>query len=156
MKHRGGKARSKQFGRNEDGSITIEFVVTFPLILCALAFSFEFGRMFIAHHTLVNNVRSAERYLARSDLSATRIDEAEQIILTGFPSGGVQPPWIESDDIDIDTSASTFTDANFRKGGQVIRIEATINFQFLIANFLGGDNGTIPITVAEEIVYTGE
>jgi len=156
MTCKGGKWRSKQFGRNEDGAITIEFVVTFPLILCALAFSFEFGRMFIAHHTLVNNVRSAERYLARTDLTSDRIDKAKQIVLTGVPSGGTQPPWIASNTIDIDTSAATFSSDDFREGGQVIQIDATINFQFLIANFFGNDSATIPISIVEDIVYTGE
>ena len=57
------KYKPRRAFRHEDGSITVEFVVTFPLILAALAFSFEFGRLFIAHHTAVNNVRAAVRYL---------------------------------------------------------------------------------------------
>ncbi len=146
----------RRFLRRDDGSITVEFVITYPLILAALAFAFEFGRMFIAHHMLVNNVRSAERYLARSDLSTGRISEAEEIIRTGAPSGGDMPKWATSIDVVITPAQATFTDVNFREGSQVIRIDATMNFQPLIASFFGGANGTIPIAVIEDIRHVGE
>ncbi len=156
MSASGGYQRRRNFFRKEDGSITVEFVVTFPLILAALAFSFEFGRMFVAHHTIVNNVRSAVRYLSRSDLSAARQTEAEQIVRTGVPSGGAEPEWVESADIQIVPSQSTFTDANFRTGGQIVRVQATVNFRFLIATFIGDERATIPIVIVEDIRHIGD
>lgn len=152
----GDRFSKRRFLRKEDGSITVEFVVTFPLILAALAFAFEFGRMFVAHHTLVNNVRSAERYLSRSDLSASRISEAEEIVRTGFPSGGSLPEWAQSIDVSITPAQSTFSDANYRTGGTVIRVDATANFQFLIANFFGDERAIIPIAVTEDIRHVGD
>lgn len=148
--------RKANFFRQENGSITVEMVVTFPLILAALAFSFEFGRMFVAHHTTVNNVRSAVRYLSRSDLSDTRLNEALQIVRTGIPSGGVAPEWVESADVQVFPAQSTFTDTNFRTNGQVIRIQATVNFRFMIATFMGDDRATIPIVVVEDIRHIGD
>ena len=152
----GHKFWGRRFLRGDEGSITVEFVVTFPLLLAALAFAFEFGRLFVAHHTLVNNVRSAERFLSRSDLSNDRISQAEEIVRTGSISGGTAPAWVESATVTITPAQTTFADTNFRLAGQVIRIEATVNFQFLIATFIGDERATVPITIVEDIRHVGD
>ena len=157
MSAQGDKIGRRKFLRADDGSITVETVVMFPLILAALAFSFEFGRMFIAHHTLVNNVRAVERYIARcddpqNDPCATAV---ENIIQTGVPSGGSLPAWATSIDI-VGPTFTTISGTNFRVDDDVIRIGATGNFQFLIASFFGGNNGTIPISVVEDIRHSGD
>lgn len=156
MKRSGGRRCRKNFFRSANGAITIEFVVTFPLILAALAFSYEFGRLFIAHHTTVNNVRSAIRYLIRTDLSQQRQDEAEQIVLTGRPSGGTAPDFMTGASVTITPSQSTFTDTNFRVGGQTVRIEVTAQFQLFLFGFLGSNLTTIPITIVEDSRHYGD
>jgi hypothetical protein len=142
--------------RAEDGSITIEFVMLLPLLLALLAFAFEFGSVLIAHHTTVNHVRAASRYLARTQLTAAQIAAAEQIVRTGVPSGGVEPGWMADADIDITPSYSTFGGVNFREPGQVVRIRAQIDFPLTIFSFTGDDRPTIPFAVVDDMRFAGE
>ena len=153
------KYKPRRAFRHEDGSITVEFVVTFPLILAALAFSFEFGRLFIAHHTAVNNVRAAVRYLSRSNLDASNLQVAQNIVRTGLAAGGGLPPWVDSSEdvsVQITPADSTFSDDNFRVSGQTIRIQTTVNYHVSIASFLGLGGNDIPIIITEDIRHIGE
>lgn len=146
----------KGFCCADNGSITVETVVMFPLILAALAFSFEFGRLFIAHHTTVNNVRAAVRYLSRSDLTADQLDAVETIVKTGKASGGAEPAWMADANVTITPSQSTFTDANYRTGGQIIRVQVTVPYQPLIFSFVNDDIASIPFTIAEDMRHIGD
>lgn len=155
-KRSGGIGKSNRFLRAADGAITIEFVVMFPLIIAALAFAFELGRVIIAHHTVVNNVRSAVRYLSRSDLSDARIEQARQIVRTGKPSGGAEPAWMSGATVTVTPAQSTFSDADFRVSGQVSRIQASVPVPLLIFSFLGNDSASIPITIVEDMRHIGD
>ena len=142
-----------------------------PVILSALAFAFEFGRLMIAHHTTSNNVRAAVRYLSRADLdlvtnsgSAVRT-ATDNIIRTGQASGGALPGWVDgASDITINVTPaqSTFSDTNFRENGQVLRVATTVNFRFLIFRFLNIYNdatpqgGFVPIVIVEDIRHIGD
>ncbi len=157
MTNAGGTIRRKRrFLMASDGSVTIETVVLFPMLLIALTFSFEFGRLFIAHHTTVNNVRSAVRYLSRSDLSATQQNQAEAIVRTGKPTGGTAPDWMTGATITITPAQSTFTDTDFRTGGQIIRIRAEVNFPVSLFGFINDQRSGIPITIVEDIRHIGD
>ena len=81
MKHR--CRSSASFARDRDGAVTIEFVVTLPLFLVALAFAFEFGQIFLAHQSTVNNVRAASRYLSRTAVTPANLACAQDIVRTG-------------------------------------------------------------------------
>ncbi|GJL94635.1 MAG: hypothetical protein DHS20C05_10400 [Hyphococcus sp.] len=131
-------------------------MVLFPVILAALAFSFEFGRLFIAHHTTVNNVRAAVRYLSRSDLTAAQQDTARAIVRTGQPSGATAPDWMTGANITITPSQSTFSDTDFRTGGQVIRIQAEVNFPLSLFGFINDGRTGVPITIVEDIRHIGD
>lgn len=155
----------------QDGSLTVEFVVMMPVLLAGLAFAFEFGRLMIAHHTTVNNVRSATRYLSRAELSlvedagSTVRTQVDNIIRTGVPAGGALPSWV-NDETDIDIvvtpAQATFSDDDFRDSGQVLRVQTTVNFRFLIFQFVDIFNdptpqgGFIPIVIVEDIRYIGD
>jgi Flp pilus assembly protein TadG len=143
------------FARDRNGAVTIEFVVTFPLFLAALAFAFEFGRLFVAHHTVVNNVRAAARYLARSDLSATAQANAEQIVRTGAISGGTEPSWMSGANIVVNPAYAAYSDADFIIAGQTVQIRANIDFPLSIFGFTGDGRSAIPFGVVEDERHIG-
>jgi Flp pilus assembly protein TadG len=145
-----------EFRRAEKGAVTIEFVVTFPLLLVVLALSFEFGRLFLAHHATVNNVREAVRYLSRSDLSAVQLAIADEIVRTGAAAGGAAPDWLADADIAITPSFSSFGSTNFRVSGQVVRVRATVDFPMLIMDFAADGVTTIPFIVVDDIPHFGD
>ncbi|HXI87088.1 MAG TPA: TadE/TadG family type IV pilus assembly protein [Parvularculaceae bacterium] len=144
--------------KRERGAVTIEFVVTLPLFVTALAFAFEFGELFLAHQSTVNNVRAATRYLQRSDLSADDIAKAENMIRTGRLTGGSAPEYLTSAnaDITINTNYGTFGPPNFTRAGKTMQIVVSASFPLKIFGFV--DNGTraaIPFAVVEDLRYVG-
>jgi Flp pilus assembly protein TadG len=148
----------KRFLRNQSGTVTIEFVVMIPLFLAALAFSFEFGRLFIAHNVVVNHMRSAVRYVSRSDLSNADITAAENIIRTGKPNGVVadQPVFLTSANAVITWTNpyATFTTADFSRGGKTIRVTTRVNFPLLMFNLASASSPvTIPFVIVEDFRY---
>jgi Flp pilus assembly protein TadG len=147
----------KAFARREDGTSTIEFVVTVPLFLAALAFAFEFGQIFLAHQSTVNNVRSAGRYLSRSDLSANDIDLATNLIRTGQLVGGVSPEYLTALNatVTITPSYTTFAPPTFSRNGQTSRIVTRVDFPLTIFGFIGGNRTTIPFVVVEDFRFVG-
>lgn len=149
----------RRFGRDENGAITIEFVLMFPLLLAGLAFSFEFGRLFVAHHTAVNNMRAAVRYLSRTDLSNAAQANAENLVrfgnLTGTAQDGNPINWVTFDSVNVNTSYATYSDTNFIFDGNTIRITAIMNFQPLLFGLTGQGNGVIQFGLAEDMRHAG-
>jgi hypothetical protein len=155
MTRRGGYLGRKTFLRASDGAITIEFVVMFPLIVAALAFSFEFGRIILAHHTVVNNVRSAMRFLSRVDDPVARFNEVEEIVCTGRPSGGTRPNWMGTCTVPPATQTA-FSDADFRESGQVLHLEAQVSIPLYIFHLFGNNQTSISINIAEDLRHAGD
>jgi Flp pilus assembly protein TadG len=151
------QARISGFRRDERGAATIEFVVTLPLFLAALAFAFEFGQIFLAHQATVNNVRAASRYLSRSDLSGDDITRATNMVRTGQLTGGSAPTYLlaANADVSIDPEYTTFSDANFSRSGVTARIFARVDFPLTIFGFLGDNRPTIPFVVVEDFRFVG-
>jgi hypothetical protein len=130
-----------------------------PLILAALAITFEFGRALWAHHVLAENVRSAARYYSRSDLSAASRTAAENIVETGDPSHS-GTFWGETVTVEFWPSGAnapirTFTAANFRLDGQVVRVEATVPLPITMLSIIGMDS-TLDLAAATEARYIGD
>lgn len=151
-------ARHRAFGRDERGSVTIEYVVTLPLFLAALAFAFEFGQIFVAHHSTVNNVRSAARYLSRSDLSAADITIATNIVRTGRTTGGVTPDYLQPANatIVVNDTYSTFAPPDFSRAGKTFQIRATVTFPLTIFGFVDNSGRTgIPFVIVEDMRHVG-
>ena len=140
-----------EFARAERGTVTIEFVVTLPLFLVALAFAFEFGQFFLAHQSTVNNVRAASRYLSRTD--ATRADRtrAESIVRTGQIAGGTAPGYLADATVDVSSQNLIDPDDQDRPLIRIWRISARVGYQPSLFGFFGGDNAKIPFVVREDI-----
>ena len=142
------------------GSLTVELVVTFPVLIAALAFAYEFGRFFMAHHDTVNNVREASRFISRhpDPSSADAANIVTNIIKTGRPSGGYEPDWMTNADISIQPTYSTFSASDFRTGGDVIRIRVIVDFPVQLLGFIGtgSDRASISYAVVDQVRYFGD
>jgi Flp pilus assembly protein TadG len=148
----------KRFSKDSTGAITIEFVVTLPLFLAALAFAFEFGQIFLAHQSTVNNVRSAARYLARTSLTADDFDRANSIIRTGQVAGGSAPDYLAGE------CATSFSCATFDSDTNQLRVQVRVNYPLALFGFISDDtrpcvddNGRpcIPFVVEEHVGWVG-
>lgn len=150
--------RPGEFAKDTQAAVTIEFVVTMPMFLAALAFAFEFGQIFLAHQSTVNNVRSAARYLARSDQSATDLIRVENIVRTGLPVGGTAPDYLTSTNatVDIDTAHKTFGPPDFTRSGTTTRIRTEVSYPLSIFGLTGnGSLVSIPFVVVEDLRFVG-
>lgn len=145
------KPRPPQFLRDSDGAITIEFVMTLPIFLIALAFSFEFGQYFLAHQNTVNNVRAASRYLARIDDPEEHLAEAANIIRTGRTQGGQAPDYLEN----ACTSPATciFEPAGGPSNARTVRAQVALPVQLL---GIIGISADMKFTVREDLRLVGE
>lgn len=86
---------------SQDGSVTVEFIVTLPVLLAALAFCYELGRAFLAYEIASADVQLAVRYLARSNVAAcaqvnasscAAVSQAENVAKCGAPNCS-DPHW---------------------------------------------------------------
>lgn len=160
MKHR--CRSSASFARDRDGAVTIEFVVTLPLFLVALAFAFEFGQIFLAHQSTVNNVRAASRYLSRTAVTPANLACAQDIVRTGrmvlsagacaAPVPGTYPEYLEAThaDVTIDADYATFGPPTFAKAGKTIRIDVRVEYPLSIFSLAGDNRPFIPFRVTED------
>jgi len=146
------KNNLSHFGRSQRGAVTIEFVLTIPLFLVALAFAFEFGQFFLAHQSTVNNVRAAARYLARADVTTPQKRtlaraNANDIIRTG-QIGGANPPGYLA-------SACT-SDPCITLTGSTVRVDVLVVYPLQFFTLVdGGDRTGIPIRVREDLRRAG-
>jgi Flp pilus assembly protein TadG len=146
------------FGRDEKGAVTIEFLMTIPLFLAALAFSFEFGRVFLAYQQTVNNVRAATRYLTRvetetgSQRAAARLI-ADRIVRTGEYSqdtGATGPDYLEDANINVNVPNPDTSDR--------VTITVRVNFRLTLFGLTdrNGDAPTsFPFTIRERGRHMG-
>jgi Flp pilus assembly protein TadG len=154
--------RVSEFATDRKGAGTLEFVLTLPLYLLALGFAFEFGRFLLAHQSVVNNVRSAARYLARSDMSGASQTNAVRIVRTGrMTTPGVTPDYLEPANavVTVTPTYSTFSAPTFREAGRTMRIRVDVSYRLSSLGMLsfGQEAGvlSIPFTVIEDLRYTG-
>src|SRR5262252_8844339 len=77
------------------GSMTVEFVAVIPVLLAALAFSFEFGRALWAYDVMTRDVRAGVRYLSRAvnSVAAPNCPAAATTFVTNGISGSAHFPW---------------------------------------------------------------
>jgi hypothetical protein len=137
-----------RFSKSQAGAVTIEFVLTLPLFLAALAFTFEFGQFFLAHQTTVNNVRSAARFLSRVDDPESNLARADNIILTGQVSGGDPPAYLQG-------SCSSGC-AEFKEADGTIHVRVLASYSLTIFGFVdGGKRPSLPFVVTEDLRWTG-
>lgn len=152
------RTRQGRFLKDTKAAVTVEFVVTLPMFLAALAFAFEFGQIFLAHQSTANNVRAATRYLSRSDLSSTDLTRAENIVRTGIPVGGTAPDYLNTANatVNINPSYRTFGPPEFSRSGQTVRIRTEVTFPLSIFGLVdGGASLSIPFVIVEDIRFVG-
>jgi len=146
---------AKRFLRDERGAVTIEFVVTLPMFLAALAFSYEFGQLFLAQQSTVNNVRSAARFLSRVDLNNNNRDLAEDIIRMGkLPSriaaNNIVPDYLE------DTCGGGGPHCITWDDNGTIEFTVKAKYRLSIFRFADQDAPTdIPFVIRERIRWVG-
>jgi TadE-like protein len=142
-----------RFTTGRSGAVTIEFVVTIPLFLAALAFSFEFGQLFLAHQSTVNNVRSAARYLARTDLTTGDFNRANSIIRTGRIDGTGTPP-----DYIAGECLTPFACAEADPDDSEIHVRVRVEYPLRLFSFIDPDPDrptTIPFVIREDVRWVG-
>ena len=149
------RTRLRTFASREEGTITVEFVVMLPVVLAALAFTFEFGRALWAHHVLSENVRSASRYLARTLITDDTRAVAANIATSGDPSvGGTF--WGEAVLVEVDPDCRTFTKAEgYRANGKVLCVQASVPLKLAMLAIIGRSN-TIRLAAASQARHIGE
>jgi Flp pilus assembly protein TadG len=147
-----------RFFRNRKGSITVEFVATLPIIVAALAFSYEFGRCLWAQQIATKDVRDAARYLSRQQapLTGTVKTQAQNLTVTGQVTGGTAHfPWSASTQVAIADPYATFSGPpNIRVAVSVIEVRGTIPLQISFLSFLG-INTSITLVAADQVRLAG-
>lgn len=80
-----------RFWRAAEGVASIEFVLTFPILILFLTAAIDFGRLYADYHAISKSVRDATRYLTRVDGTATGldIDCISETIQIGGPPGQI-------------------------------------------------------------------
>jgi hypothetical protein len=144
MRRAGALLRSaRQFRRDAGGAGTLEFVLTLPLFLVPLAFAVELGLFLVAHQDVVNNVRSAVRYLSRTDCTSTHQDRARNIVRTGHLLDEGSPPY-----------PLIFDEGNLCPNNRV-RISVLVHFPLSIWGLTGNQTPMIPFRVREDLPAGG-
>ncbi len=146
--------RRSSFAKDDGGAGTIEFVLAVPMFVVALAFSFEFGQLFLAHQSTVNNVRSAARYLSRTALTGTNVANAREIVRSGRIDGDCNPEYMCAAGTDIQIN----TDFDAEPGmPRRIRIRTQTSFPLTLFRLIDRDGSetSIPFVVTEDLRYVG-
>lgn len=147
--------------RDNSGSLTVEFVLTIPIILAALFFSYEFGRAIWAYEVVAQDVRTAVRYLSRaegvdfSNASDPAIVAAENLAKTGQTANGgtLHYPWTASSTLDV--TSAPFSDTEYNVNGNVITMTASVPMTLSLLAFVhSGTNYTL--SVADTAQYIGD
>ena len=86
----------RAFGHDSRASVSVDFVVSIPILLAVLVFTTEYGRVLQMRTVLDNAVSDATRYLARAPLNedgtgytAAVIDVAEGLITSRVNSNQI-------------------------------------------------------------------
>jgi len=141
--------RAGGFFRSQRGTGTIEFVVSLPLFLVALAFAYEFGQFLLTHQNVVNNVHVAARYLSRTACLDVHQERATNLIKTG-----------QLDESDSPLPMSIGPVGGFCQfdGAGVpvrVRIDVLVNFPLSIFGLTGDARPSIPFRVMEDLPVAG-
>jgi Flp pilus assembly protein TadG len=146
----------RSFLREDKAAVTIEFVLMLPMFLIALAISFEFGQIFLAHQQTVDNVRQAARYLSHTDLSGSDIARALNIVRTGRVAGGAAPDFLSAShaDVTITPNYKSFGPPDYSRSGNTSRIRVRVSYPLTIFTFID-NRASIPFVVVEDLRYVG-
>jgi hypothetical protein len=141
--------------RSRNGSITVEFVAFAPLLIAALAFSYEFGRAFWAFDVVARDVRAGVRYLARMPTLPAPPEcpaSAKNIIQTGQLAGEKHFPWrdVPEEDIEFACALTPFASGNYNSDGQIISMTATVPVTLSLLDWINGLSEWMNLRAGEE------
>lgn len=133
----------REFLKNAQGTLAVEFVMFAPVLLAILMVSFEFGRAFWAYDVVTRDLRAAVRYLSRTSVyNSTSKTEAENVARTGNPGGAtVHFPWTNAQCTGIAPFA--YSETNFAAGpyndaGHTFRMTANVPITLSMLDFING------------------
>lgn len=148
---------ARGFAKNQRGAITVEFVAILPMLLAALAISYEFGRCLWAQQIVTKDVRDAARYLSRQQapLTAGVKSQAQNLAQTGQTSGGTMHyPWTAANQVTVTDPYLTFSSSAFRVSGTVVQVEGNIPFTISFLSFLH-INTSVTLKAASQVRVIG-
>lgn len=135
---------ARQFWRNCRGAVTVEFVVSLPVLVAVLAFSTQYGRMMQARSALDVAVRDAARLISRAPLAED--------------GSGVPPIFLThaqnmiSNRVGCIAEEITFVTVTGTAVLTTVEVEAKIEFPFLNA-FSFGENDLDDVTLRAAEVW---
>jgi Flp pilus assembly protein TadG len=77
----------RDFARDRRGAALVEAAVCFPLLILIGFGAFEYSLYVYQNHLMLQGVRDAARYLARTDCGATAVTNAKNIAVFGTYDG---------------------------------------------------------------------
>jgi Flp pilus assembly protein TadG len=127
---------ARQFWTRTRGAVTVEFVVSLPLLIAVLAFSTQYGRAIQARNTLDVAVRDAARLLSRAPVAdaATDFQSVPGTVPEVFITSARQ---LVTDRVAGLMEEVTFTEIRSDATGSVVEVEAVLEFPFLSAFSFG-------------------
>lgn len=143
--------RFRRLGRGENGAVTVEFVLAFPLLVAALVFAAEYGRVIQVNTALEKAVDDATLFLAKSPVSdgsnsftPSQIATARQIIVTRLRLNWQE----EADSFNIQTAIGpNIATGNGLAGTfRQISVTASMQIEMPMLAFLSIWNGATPDT----------
>jgi Flp pilus assembly protein TadG len=157
------------------GVITIEFVITLPIILAALFLVYELGRALLAYETVSQDLRNASRYLSRvesadvTNPSDPAVQAAINIAMTGsagttapgacpasYPPASSSPchyPWTSGSTITV--TSTPFTSPPYNANGNAFTLTASVPMNVSLLSFMGGP-AAITIYMSDTAQYIGD
>lgn len=165
------RRRAEQFAADEQGSASVEFVVTLPLLMGVMALSFEYGEAFSTREALDSAVRDATRLLIRSpailidDASGQRpglqqyfVDRAREMVAerTGFEITAENFP---DPIVSADQGEGEFR-TPFYEVVVTVSVEAELPLLSIFGNWIGPDNSgslyTLTMEARDSARYLGD
>ena len=129
---------SSRVWRDRRGVAATEFALLLPFLLLLLVGIYEFGSYLAQASSLEKSLRSGAMYAARSalPLSQQTLTQVGNIVRTGDPSGG-QPVRIPGwEDGTATLAVTTRTHSANGENVELIRLEASLPYEPLMAGFL--------------------
>ncbi len=160
-----------RFATETGGAIAVEFIVMLPLILAALVFVYELGRIVWMYEMVSQDMRTAMRYLSRASADpydcaaptpvyprpqAAFVLNARNLALTGQSATGgpLHMPWTGAGNLP-DPTYTDFTAAQYNQCGTVITWTATVPVNLSFLAFIGV-NPNFTISMTENGQYMGD
>jgi hypothetical protein len=145
----------RQFARTSNGSVTVEFIATLPLLLMTLAFSFEFGYALWAYDVASRDVSAAVRYYARTNPLDS--NAARNVAMTGSPTGTPPKhfPWnlTSTPTITFTTPVANFNAGGlYRQSGEVVQAQGSVPLSLPMLGYLS----VLGVPTAYTLVVAGQ